>query len=725
MVLMNNRKAGRILLMLLVAGLAIVSTDRTRVAAEGNTEPLVRYRIDARLKLDQAQRPVEIDGRQQLTWLNTSTEEVGELQFHLYLNAFKNQKSTFFRESGGQLRQDTFSNGEWGWIDIREMRIVGGEDLRPRIQYIHPDDENTDDQTVIRVPLTQPLKPGEKIVLDIAFSSRLPRVFARTGYWGTFAMVGQWFPKIGVWEPVGKGGRASAGWNCHQFHANSEFYADFGVFDVNLTVPEVYRGRIGATGSLKSERVNTDQTVTYNFHQENVHDFAWTVDTQYEVYRRKFKADREVTTTDQAMVARRFGQSLEAVALRDVEVTLLLQPEHRSQVDRHFQAAFNAIKYFGLWYGKYPYDTLTIVDPPYNASGAEGMEYPTLITAGTRWRAGLDQNPEMVIVHEFGHQYWQGMVASNEFEESWLDEGFNTWSTSNVLQAAYGDDRLPVSIFGINWFYLPLSLPHPYENRLMTLRGRFDDPILTPVWKYYDSMSYSINSYPRTGLVLGTLERYLGEEQMARIMREYFRRWQYRHPTSTDFFKQVNDMSGQDLGWFFDQFVRGTQTVDYEISEAESESLEAELGFIDTDGGRTLVTNPSVPEPRWRTKVTVRRTGEAIFPVDIQLTFSDGSRIVGLPQSLRDGVIEYRFEDSRDGAVWTASWPMAERWMRITRDTPSMLIRADVDPWRKVLLDANLTNNSRLRATGLAPAGRWATGALFWVQVVMQFFIAI
>ena len=85
---MNNRKAGRILLMLLVAGLAIVSTDRARVAAEGNAEPLVRYRIDAQLKLDRAQRPVEIDGRQQLTWLNASTEEVGELQFHLYLNAF-------------------------------------------------------------------------------------------------------------------------------------------------------------------------------------------------------------------------------------------------------------------------------------------------------------------------------------------------------------------------------------------------------------------------------------------------------------------------------------------------------------------------------------------------------------------------------------------------------------------------------------------------------------
>ncbi len=692
-------------LLLLVVGL--VRPDRGSAQTENAPQPLVWYRIEAQLKLDQSQRPVEIDGREQMSWLNTTTEEVRELQFHLYLNAFRNERSTFYRESGGRLRGQVAAPGEWGGIDIRQMRIVGGEDLTSRIAFIQPDDppdrRNTDDQTVISVPLTTPVKPGEKITLDIAFNSRLPRVYARTGYWGSFAMVGQWFPKLGVFEPAGKGGRATAGWNCHQFHANSEFYADFGEYDVRLTVPSIYRGRIGATGYLRSETANGDGTVTYNFHQANVHDFAWTVDTRYQVYRRRFAADAEVSANDLAVAARRFGLGLDEAALRDVEVTLLLQPEHEAQVERHFRAAFNAIRYFGLWYGRYPYDTLTIVDPPYNASGAEGMEYPTLITAGTRWRAGLDQNPEAVIVHEFGHQYWQGLVASNEFEESWLDEGFNTWSTANVLQRAYGDDRLPINLLGFNWGYLPVPLRHPYENRITTLSGPFSDPILTPVWKYYDARSYSLNSYPRTGLILSTLEGYLGEETMYRLMRTYHQRWRYRHPTSADFFQVASEVAGQKLDWFFDQYVRGTAVLDYEVLDAGKPSRIS-------PGGHT---------------VTIRRSGEAWFPVDILLTFADGQRITGLAAPGPDNSIIYRFENSRTGATWQESWPIGQRWMRIEYDGKLELVRAQVDPWQKALLDANLTNNTWTRATGVAPATRWAAGALFWLEILLQFFIAV
>lgn len=692
-------------LLLLVVGL--VRPDRGCAQTENAPQPLVWYRIEAQLKLDQSQRPVEIDGREQLSWLNTTTEEVRELQFHLYLNAFRNERSTFYRESGGSLRGQVAAPGEWGGIDIRQMRIIGGEDLTSRIAFIQPDDppdrRNTYDQTVISLPLTTPVKPGEKITLDIAFNSRLPRVYARTGYWGSFAMVGQWFPKLGVFEPAGKGGRATAGWNCHQFHANSEFYADFGEYDVRLTVPSIYRGRIGATGYLRSETANGDGTVTYNFHQANVHDFAWTVDTRYQVYRRRFVADAEVSANDLAVAARRFGLGLDEVALRDVEVTLLLQPEHEAQVERHFRAAFNAIRYFGLWYGRYPYDTLTIVDPPYNASGAEGMEYPTLITAGTSWRAGLDQNPEMVIVHEFGHQYWQGMVASNEFEESWLDEGFNTWSTANVLQRAYGDDRLPINLLGFNWGYLPVPLRHPYENRITTLSGPFSDPILTPVWKYYDALSYSFNSYPRTGLVLSTLEHYLGEETMYRLMRTYHQRWRYRHPTSADFFQVASEVAGQKLDWFFDQYVRGTAVLDYEVLDAGKPSR------ISPDGHT----------------VTIRRSAEAWFPVDILLTFADGQRITGLASPGPDNSIIYRFENSRTGATWQESWPIGQRWMRIEYDGKLELVRAQVDPWQKALLDANLTNNTWTRATGVAPATRWAAGALFWLEILLQLFIAV
>ncbi|HYE74443.1 MAG TPA: M1 family metallopeptidase, partial [Blastocatellia bacterium] len=370
---------------------------------------IANYKIDAQLKLDDRQRPTLIEAQQQLVWLNDSPDTITELQFHLYLNAFKNEKSTFFRESGGQLRGDRFAAGGWGWIDVSEMKVAGGEDLTSKIEFIHPDDNNADDQTVIRVPLSQPLAPGQRITLDIKFTSHLPRVYARTGYWNSFALVAQWFPKIGVWEQVGERRATKAGWNCHQFHANSEFYADFGVYDVNLTVPIAYKDKIGATGKLRSTHENQGGTITYNFYQQDVHDFAWTIDTNYVVVKRAFKASEWVKPQELIDTARRLRLTPAEVELKDVEVTLLIQPEHQSQIDRHFAATFNAIKYFGLWYGRYPYETLTVVDPPYNAQGAGGMEYPTLITAGTYWQVGRDQNPEEVIVHEFSHQYWYGM----------------------------------------------------------------------------------------------------------------------------------------------------------------------------------------------------------------------------------------------------------------------------------------------------------------------------
>ncbi|MGH9936147.1 MAG: M1 family metallopeptidase, partial [Blastocatellia bacterium] len=205
------------------------------VSAENIPRPLASYKIDVQLKLDDRRRPKHLEGREQLIWLNDSPDTISDLQFHLYLNAFKNEKSTFFKESGGELRGDESHPGQWGqwgWIDVNEMKIAGGGDLTSKIEFIHPDDGNADDRTVIRVPLGKPVKPGEKITLDIKFTAQLPRVFARTGYWASFALVAQWFPKIGVWESAGERRRAQAGWNCHQFHATTEFYADFGNYDV-------------------------------------------------------------------------------------------------------------------------------------------------------------------------------------------------------------------------------------------------------------------------------------------------------------------------------------------------------------------------------------------------------------------------------------------------------------------------------------------------------------
>jgi hypothetical protein len=708
-------KTWRVLTFLILAPASTVS--------EPLSKQIVSYRIEARLALDGSRRPADIDGRMQLSWLNDSRESIPDLQFHLYLNAFRNERSTFFRESGGQLRGDRFAPGEWGWINITEMKLAGGEDLTSRIEFIHPDDDNADDQTVIRVGLPRAVRPGERVALEIAFQAHLPRVFARTGYWNSFAMVAQWFPKLGVWESAGERRRREPGWNTHQFHATSEFYADFGVYDVYLTVPAAYRDRIGATGEMRAVRENPDGTLTYNYYQEDVHDFAWTVDTRYRKVVRTFKPDEWVSADEVRQWAQRFNLPEDQVRLREVEVTLLVQPEHAGQIDRHFRAAFNAIKYFGLWYGPYPYRTLTVVDPPHNGEGAGGMEYPTLITAGTRWWPGRDQNPEEVIVHEFGHQYWYGMVATNEFEESWLDEGFNTYSTSKAMKAAYGANTLPFSLFGVTWGHLPIDLPRPFENRALTLRGPLTDPIVRPAWEYFDQTSYALNSYPRTALTLGTLERYLGEDAFARVMRVYFTKWRFNHPTSEDFFDHASEASGTDLSWFFNQFVLGTSTLDYEVESLEIMTPQQRAGIYERDGRRVELKGKDAPTDEnlpYDTEVVVRRNGEAWFPVELLVQLENGGRVSGRPVTLQDGVLTYEFESS-SGERWIDTWPIDERWKKFRLRHDGRAISAEVDPDGKLLLDANWVNNSRRPgATGAGGALRWSSGILFWTQTLLE-----
>jgi len=225
-----------------------------------------------------------LDGNMILNWKNPSTDTIHELRFHMYLNAFKNTESTFWKESGGKLRWNEAKENNrmiWGWINIDEMKTGTGTDLTNRIHYIRPDDQNEKDQTVIVVPLVKPVMPGDSIRLFIKFQSKLPKIFARTGYSRDYFLVAQWFPKIGVYEPAGMRYALKGRWNCHQFHAHSEFYANFGVYKVHITLPENYI--VGAVGKLQGEKQNGDSTKTYHYLATDVIDFAWTASPHYKV----------------------------------------------------------------------------------------------------------------------------------------------------------------------------------------------------------------------------------------------------------------------------------------------------------------------------------------------------------------------------------------------------------------------------------------------------------
>src|SRR5918993_1317382 len=363
------------------------------------------YSID--VELDPETRTLQ--GREVLTWRNISTQPATELRFHLYYNGWKNNRSTWMRERamGGTGRNLADPRPrDWGWIDVTAIRLLSSSpapftDLTASRRFIAPDDGNTDDRTVMSVPLPRRVAPGESIGVEIAWTSKVPRTFARTGVVGSFYFLAQWFPKIGVLE--------NTGWNTHQFHASTEFYSDYGIYDVRITVPRGWT--VGATGREQQRLDTPTGKTTHRFVQEDVHDFAWTTSPDYIERRERF----------------------EHAGLPAVDMRLLLQPEHEGQARRHFAATRATLQYYGQWYGPYPYGHITVVDPAWQ-SAAGGMEYPTLITAGTEWLAPEGSgSPEGGTVPEAGHQFWYGLVGNNEFEHAWMDEGLNTFSTARVL----------------------------------------------------------------------------------------------------------------------------------------------------------------------------------------------------------------------------------------------------------------------------------------------------
>jgi hypothetical protein len=654
---MRGLGRGRILLLALVALVPIAAPARADVP-RAHPDRIASY--DLAVTLDPAAKT--LSGRGTIVWRNPSTDTVPDLWFHLYLNAFRDRESTFWRESGGQLRGFAMPSNGWGSIEVTALRIHGGADLLPSLVFAAPDDGNAKDRTVARVALPAPVRGGETLTLDVAFTARLPKAYARTGYAGDYFLVGQWFPKLAVYEPAGRRGRAAGGWNAHQFHADSEFYADFGRYRVAMTVPS--RFVVGATGVRVATRANPGGTTTYTYEQDDVHDFAWAASPSFVEIVRRFDAARAVTAGEYAEAAARLDRPIDQLRLGDVEVRLLVQPGHRPQAERYLAAAMFAIERFGLAYGPYPHPTLTIVDPPEDAIGTGGMEYPTFFTAGTLalfngWPFDRVREPEEVVVHEFAHQYFQGLLASNEFEEPWLDEGMTTYVTGLALEAMFGADRSVFALAGLHGGEID-------QLRAGLDRRRGTEMIRQAAWTYADG--YAFNAYFRPALTLRTLGALVGERTMARIMRTYAERWRFGHPSSDDFYRVASEVAGRDLTPFFHQTIESPAIVDYALGEVES-----------TPG---------------RTVVVVRRFGDLQAPVDVAFKFA------GRPVERRrwDGVARQARFEFGDGA--------ALEWV-------------DVDPDRTIALDVSWLNNGRRLSADRRPAASLAARWLLAVQQVL------
>jgi hypothetical protein len=626
-------------------GPAIPATTSAINSPTPLSQRVVAYDMDARYNA----KAHSLDATETLTYHNLTGQPLDTFPFHLYLNAFQ-PTSTWMREGKreGTRGQDfeKWDAKNYGAEEIKSFEVVGQGDLTSQLQYIHPDDDNKDDRTVVQAHLPTPIPPDGYVQFRIKFHDQFPETLERTGWNRDFVLGGQWFPKVGVWW--------HGAWNCHQFHAYTEFFADFGVYDVKLTVPQYEV--VGASGIEVSSVNNPDGTKTVAYHGDDIHDFAWTASPHYLIYYDTFQG-----------------------SMGPVKLRIMMQPAHWSQVERHARVLKASLDHYDRWYGPYPYKSLTLVDPE-PGSQAFGMEYPTFITGGTTWwePEGLHAFSAEGIEHEFGHQYWYGMVATNEFEDAWMDEGINQYTQIKVMDSIFGPSTSVLDLWGITAGERDLARVF-YE-------GVADlDPMAKDGWQYADSNSYAGISYGKTAVMLLSLESMIGEDTMRQAMHTYFMRYRFTHPTKEDFLKTIEEVSGKDLRWYFNQAVYGTQVLDYGVLKISSVPADWYKENLKEKKGET----------EYISNVWIRRKGQLTIPIDVEVKFDNGDKV-------------------------REHWDGQDRWVRYAYQKKAKVESVEVDPDHKIQFDRNNFDNSHTAEANRGPAHKlmnyWTCIGQFFAQ---------
>jgi Peptidase family M1 domain len=616
------------------------------------SQRVVHYEIDA--KYDAKTHTVE--ATEILTYHNLTGQALDHFPFHLYQNAFQ-PKATFVRESKLEGSRDTsydkWEEKEYGSEDIKSLEVVGQGDLTGQLQFIAPDDGNKDDKTVVDVHLPTAIAPGAYVQFKIAFQTKFPETQARSGWKRDFVLGGQWFPKVGVWW--------NGSWNCHQYHATTEFFADFGVYDVKLTVPQYEVA--GASGVLVEEKNNPDNTKTLTYHGDDIHDFAWTLSPRYRV-----------------------RESMYQSQMGPIKLRFMMQPAHWNQVDRHEKITRQTLDHFEKWYGPYPYKTLTVVDPePDSAAG--GMEYPTFITGESNWYVpdGV-YLPELVVEHEFGHQYWYGMVATNEFEDAWMDEGINSYTEVKVLDSILGKNTSILNMAGA-------TFGERAQQRAGYIGSAAErDAMAEKAYNYYNFSAYGGITYGKTAIVLLTLEGIVGEDTMARAMRTYFMKYRFTHPVKEDFLKTIEEVSGKDLRWYFNQAVYGTQILDYSVNNVDSFPVN---WFEEKKDAKKDPKKNAKDDTVYQSYVAVQRKGDFVMPVVIEIKFDNGEKV-------------------------RENWDGVNRWIRFSYQKKAKVVSAELDPDHTVQFDRNIFNNSYVADENAKPANKLSNYWRFVAQCLSQ-----
>jgi hypothetical protein len=625
--------------------------------AEPLSSRIANYVID--LTLDTINH--QINASQVLTFHNPSGDTIYTMPFHMYYNAFKNNQTSFLTETARIPRtkpEEDIVNCEWPWIEVLEVKDEYGNLLSSK--YIQPDNDNTNDHSVLEVRLDKPIMPYETCKLVMQWHSHIPKALVRTGYSRDYYFMAQWYPKLGVYEPAGTRFAVKGQWNCHQYHANTEYYGEFGVYQVNIKVPEQYK--VGASGFLVDKKIE-DGWAAHSYLAEDVIDFTWTACPRFLEIKEDWKG---------------------------VELKLLIMPEHEVNKDRFLGAAKHTLDFFESYIEKYPYPSLTIVSPPCYGLFSGAMEYPTLITAPTLkdFPTGI-KTTETLTIHEITHQYFMQMLATNEQEEPWMDEGFTSFFEARIMDTYYPDGI-------INFWGIKVGSEEFRRGRFFNADNIKVNPLSDFGWHFRHG-SYSEIVYGKAAVLLSTLEMQVGKEVMQQIIQTYFKRWKFKHPGRQDFIdvalevtaKQLGDDQKRVVASTLQQGIFSTDACDYSVHSISTRLLPPAQGFFDDldNCERALKRD----KPIYESKIILYRLEGFKLPITTTITFDDGTTSI-------------------------EQWDGQERSHEIVYRGMKKVVQATI---QEIPLDKNSINNSYTLAPESTSLWSFLTKSASWLEGVM------
>lgn len=496
----------------------------------------VSYKIDVRLD-DESHI---LRGYERMEYTNNSKDTLKYLLLHLWPNAYKNDRTAFTAHQVENKERDFYFSKEddRGFIDSLEFKVEG--------ESVNVSEYNNH-QDIVMLELNKPLLPGGKLILTTPFRVVVPIVFSRLGHQDQNYQITQWYPKPAVYD--------NRGWHPMPYLDQGEFYSEFGNFEVSISLPSNYI--VAATGDLQeeSERKFLNQQMakgdslkkiessslasstefkTVTFTQQHVHDFAWFASKYFQVEKSEalLKSGRKVSCYS------------------------YFHPKNARKYIESSKVTAKTIEYFSEHVGEYPYNQASVVDGQLLAGG--GMEYPNVTIIGTvDGKATL----QTVIIHEVGHNWFYGLLGSNEREYPWMDEGINSFYEHKLDKIlSQSDTTMTKSSFGDK---LTSELNGPFLYYFFATQD-LDQPINRPAPEY-TKINYGGVIYTKTALMLSYLEAYLGEEVFELAMKRYFDEWHFRHPYPEDFQKIIQSESGKKLDWFFDDLMTNTTKLDFKI----------------------------------------------------------------------------------------------------------------------------------------------------------------